>query len=82
MRTEKKEMIRKFPSPDPLGKPTKWGGGVIYTSASKKAWRVLETVGDRVDKAFPWGPTKKSKLVAFEDACKMILKGRSTEAAS
>ena len=60
----------------------KWSGGVFYTSDKKQAWRVLAAIGDRVDKAVPWGSTKKSKEKAFVKACQMILKARSEEAAS
>ena len=46
-----------------------YAGGKIQKSIHKQAWRVFRTVGDRVDKPFPW---KSDADAAFQDACAWI----------
>ena len=44
----------KMPSTKKQSEPIIWFGGKIYISLSKEAFRVLPSVGDKVDKIFTW----------------------------
>ena len=44
----------KMPSTKKQSAPIIWFGGKIYISLSKEAFRVLPSVGDKVDKIFTW----------------------------
>ena len=59
-------------NPDPIV----WNGGKLYTSQTKSGFRVLKSVGDKVDKLFHWGDSPKR---AWEQALDHISAARCDE---
>ena len=71
--------------PAPLGSPKSpppavlWNGGKIYTSWSKRAYRVMRTASDRVDVAVSWSAFE-SQDKAWARALQLIQEQRDAEA--